>query len=129
MILAEVGLDDIKALPSVKRTMSIRSTAGNTNHEFRGTLLSHIIELIDPGLMEEYAWALAVGVDDYMSGIAMEEIMAENSVFVMYEDNGAPLAKRNGEPGAMRIVVLNDFFGQRFTNYLLEIVLETKEPF
>jgi len=34
------------------------------------------------------------------------------------------LLRRNGEPGAMRIVVIDDFFGQRFTNYLLEIVLE-----
>jgi len=39
----------------------------------------------------------------------------------MYEDNG--------EPGALRIVVLNDVFGQRFTNYLLEIVLENEDHF
>jgi hypothetical protein len=54
----------------------------------------------------------------------MDEVLAENAVYVMYEDNGEPLPKRNGEPGAMRVVVLNDFFGQRFTNYLLEIALE-----
>jgi len=127
LILAEISLDEIRALPSVKRTMSIHSTAGVTTHAFRGALLSDIIGLADPGLMEEYSWALAVGVDDYISGIAMEEVRAENNVFVMYEDNGEPLLKKNCEPGGMRIVVMDDVFGQRYTNYLLEIVLETEQ--
>jgi len=129
VVLSEIGLDDIRGLPSVKRTMSIHSTAGVTQHSFRGTLLSGIIGLADAGFMEEYSWALAVGVDDYISGISMEEVRAENNVFVMYEDNGKPLPKKNGEPGGMRIVVLDDVFGQRFTNHLLEIVFENEEPY
>ena len=127
-VLAEISLEEIRALPSVKRTMSIHSTAGTTLHEFRGTLLSNVLDLIDPKLKEEYGWALAVGVDDYISGIRMEEVLAENNVYIMYEDGGEPLPKKNGEPGAMRVVVINDIFGQRFTNYLLEIVLENEDP-
>ena len=129
LVLAEIGIDDIRALPSVKRTMSIHSSAGITQHSFRGTLLSNILDLLDPQFMEEYSWVLAVGVDDYISGISMAEVQAENGVFIMYEDNGQPLPKKNGEPGALRIVVLDDVFGQRFTNYLLEIVLEKEEQF
>ena len=129
LVLAQISLEDIRALPSVKRVMSIHSSAGITQHSFRGTLLSNILNLADPALMEEYSWALAVGVDDYISDLAMEEVRAENSVFIMYEDNGEPLPKKNGEPGALRIVVLDDVFGQRFTNFLLEIVLENEEPF
>ena len=128
VVLAEVSLDEIRALPSVKRTMSIHSTAGITQHSFRGTLLSNVLELADPELTEQYEWILAVGVDDYISGISMDEVRAENSVFIMYEDNDQPLQKRNGEPGAMRVVVINDIFGQRFTNYMLEIVLENEVP-
>ena len=128
VVLAEISLDEIRALPSVKRTMSIHSTAGETRHAFRGALLSNVIELADPGLMEEYSWVLAIGVDDYISGIGMDEVIGENNVFVMYEDNDNPLPKKNGEPGGMRVVVLDDVFGQRFTNYLLEIVLEKEEP-
>ena len=124
-VLAEISLVDIRELPSVRRTMSIHSTAGVTQHSFRGTLLSNVLNLADPYLVDEYSMALAVGVDDYISGISMDEIRAENNVFVMYEDNDEPLLKKNGEPGAMRIVVINDIFGQRFTNYLLEIVLES----
>lgn len=123
LVLAEIGLDEIRALPSVRRVMSIHSTAGVTSHSFRGTLLSNVLNLADPGLVGEYDWALAVGVDDFMSGIGMNEIMAENSVFVMYEDNDEPLLKKNGEPGGIRIVVLDDVFGQRFTQFMIEIVL------
>jgi len=125
-VLAEISLDDIKELPSVRRTMSIHSTAGVTQHNFRGTLLSNVLEFVDNDLMDQYGWVLAIGVDDYTSGINMDEVRAENNVFIMYEDNDQPLMKRNGEPGAMRIVVFNDVFGQRFTNYLLEIVLENE---
>jgi uncharacterized protein with FMN-binding domain len=129
LVLAEVSLEEIKSLPSVKRSISVHSSSGITQHEFRGTLLSNVIDTVDPGLMEEYSWVLAAGADDYISGIAMDEVLAENSVFIMYEDNGKPLLKKNDEPGAMRIVVLSDVFGQRFTNYLMEIVLEKEEPF
>ena len=124
VVLAEITLEDIRALPSVRRTVSIHSSAGVTQHNFRGTLLSNVLTLVDPGVIDEYSWALAIGADDYTSGIDMAEIKAENNVFVMYEDNNEPLTKKNGEPGAMRLIVINDVFGQRFTNFLLEIVLE-----
>ena len=129
LVLAEISLEDIRALPSVKRVMSIHSSAGTTQHSFRGTLLSNVLNLADPSLINEYSWVLAVGVDDYISGIAMTEVTAENSVYIMYEDNGEPLPKKNGQAGALRIIVLDDVFGQRFTNYLLEIVLENEEQF
>ena len=129
IVLADVSLEDIRALPSVRRTMSIHSTAGVTQHSFRGTLLSNVLDSVDPELMEQYNWILAVGADDFMSGVSMEEVRAENNVFVMYEDNDQPLLKRDGSPGAMRIVVINDIFGQRFTNYLLEITLESEDAY
>ena len=128
VVLAEISLEDIRALPSVRRTMSIHSTAGNTQHNFRGTLLLNVLDLADPGLSELYNNATAVGVDDYSADISMDEIRGENNVYVMYEDNDLPLQKINGEPGGMRIVVISDIFGQRFTNYLLEIVLESEAP-
>ncbi len=124
VVLGEVTLAEIKEMPSVRRTMAIHSTAGTTNHSFRGTLLANVIAAVDPGLLTIHGWVQPVGVDDYMSHIAMEEVLAENAVYVMYEDNGAPLMTKNGEPGAMRVVVLDDVFGQRFTNYMIEIVLE-----
>ncbi|MGI6732763.1 MAG: FMN-binding protein [Anaerovoracaceae bacterium] len=124
VVLGEVTLEEIQKMPSVKRTLSIHSTAGTTNHSFRGTLLSNVIAAVDPELLAEYEMVQPVGVDDYLSNISMDEVLAENAVYLMYEDNGELLPKKDGKPGAMRVVVLDDFFGQRFTNYLIEIVLE-----
>lgn len=124
VVLGEISLEEIKKMPSVKRTMSIHSTSGTTNHSFRGTLLSNVIAAADPELLTKYEWVQPVGVDDYLSDISMEEVLAENCVYVMYEDNGKPLKTKTGKDGAMRVVVLDDIFGQRFTNYLIEIVLE-----
>ncbi|MCL1808254.1 MAG: FMN-binding protein [Clostridiales bacterium] len=124
VVLHEITLEEIKELPSVRRRMSIRSSSGTTSHSFRGTLLANVLELADPSIAEGYKWLRTVGVDDYMSDISMEEVQMENNVFLMHEDNGEPLLRKNGEPGAMRIVVIDDMFGQRFTNYVLEVVLE-----
>lgn len=124
VVLGEVTLDEIRQMPSVKRTMSIHSTSGTTSHSFRGTLLSNVIAAVDPELLNKYEWVQPIGVDDYMSKINMEEVLAENSVYLMYEDNGEMLKTKKGEPGAMRVVILDDVFGQRFTNYIIEIVLE-----
>lgn len=124
VVLGEVTLEEIRKMPSVKRTMSIHSTSGTTRHSFRGTLLSNVIAAVDPDLLQTCEWVQPVGVDDYMSEISMEEVRAENAVYVMYEDNGQPLPTKDGKPGAMRVVVLDDVFGQRFTNYMIEVVLE-----
>lgn len=124
VVLGEVSLEKIREMPSVKRTMSIHSTSGTTRHNFRGTLLSNVITAVEPALLTTYEQVMPVGVDDYMSDISMEQVRAENSVYLMYEDNGKALATRKGEPGAMRVIVLDDVFGQRFTNYMIEIVLE-----
>lgn len=124
VVLGEVSLDQIRKMPSVKRTMSIHSTSGTTRHSFRGILLSNVIATVDPAFLDKYKSVQPVGVDDYISNISMEEVLAENSVFLMYEDNGKPLKTKSGKPGAMRVIVLDDVFGQRFTNYMIEIDLE-----
>ncbi|MCL2392779.1 MAG: FMN-binding protein [Oscillospiraceae bacterium] len=126
VVLAEVSLEEIRALPSVRRMMSIHSSAGVTEHSFRGTLLSHILDFVDPSFIDDYSWVVALGVDGFTSGIGMDEVRAENNVFVVYEDNGEPLPKIDGTPGAMRVIVISDVFGQRFTNYMTEIILESE---
>lgn len=124
VVLEKVSLEEIRKMPSVKRTISIHSTTGTTKHSFRGTLLSNVLAAVDPNLFTTYKSVQPVGVDDYISNISMEEVLAENSVYIMYEDNGKPLKTKTGKPGAMRVIVLDDVFGQRFTNYMIEIDLE-----
>ena len=54
----------------------------------------------------------------------MNEVLEKNNVFLVYEDNGEPLKSKIGEEGTMRVIILNDIFGQRFTNFLVEMRLE-----
>lgn len=124
VVLGEASLEKIKEMPSVTRTMNIHSTSGTTRHRFKGTLLANVIAAVDPELLNKYQSVQPVGVDDYMSNISMDEVLAENAVYLIYEDNGKPLLTKDGKPGAMRVIVLDDVFGQRFTNYMIEIVLE-----
>jgi len=124
LVMGEITLDEIRELPSVRRTMSIHSTVGATQHSYRGTLLSNVLDLFDPEITEDFKGIRAVGADGFVSHITMSEILMENNVYVMYEDNDEPLARLNGQPGAMRVVLLEDTFGERFTKHLLEIILD-----
>ena len=124
LVLGEIALEQIQALPSVERRITIHSTAGETEHRFTGVLLSQVLNAVDPALTEEYDLIMTVGVDDYCSGIKMSEALKENAVYLVYADNGQPLPQKDGDPGGFRVIILDDFFGQRFTNYMLEIVLE-----
>ena len=36
----------------------------------------------------------------------------------MYEDGGEPMKTASGAEGALRLIILSDDFGQRFTNYI-----------
>ena len=123
-ILGEVTLEEVKALPSFQRRVTVNSTQGTSTHDLRGALLRDILDLIDPAIKDSCVRVTTLGADGFFSVIGMDEVRKENSVYVMYEDGGKPLPKRNGRDGAMRIIVLQDMFGQRFTNHLVQIILE-----
>lgn len=123
-VLGTVSLEEIKEMPSVKRRVAVNSTSGNSVHDFRGTLMSNVLNSVNPHIVEEFSSVLPVGSDAYMSGISMDEVTAENRVYIMYEDNGEPIERRDGSQGGMRVVVVGDVFGQRFTNYLSELRLQ-----
>jgi len=123
-VLGEVTLEEIRALPSFLRRVKVSSTSGASTHNLRGALLRDILDLVDPEIINSYARVTTLGADSYISVIAMEEVRKESSVYVMYEDGGKPLARRNGKEGAMWIIVLEDMFGQRYTNYLVQIIIE-----
>lgn len=117
--LGEIKLDDLKNLENYRRKLTIHSAAeGDTTHDFRGVLLSDALALVDPELVENYSYVMAIGSDGYAAEIKTDEILAENNVFIMFEDNGMPMKTALGNEGALRLIVLADSFGQRFTNYV-----------
>ncbi len=123
-IVGVVTLEDVKQLPAVKKKLAINSTLGITKHQFTCTPLSEVFNQIDPGIVNEYKKIITIGVDNYTSAIKMDEVLEKNNVYLVYEDNGKPLKSKTGKEGTMRVVILNDIFGQRFTNFLVEMRLE-----
>ncbi len=104
--------------------MVINSTGGLTKHKFTGTPLLEVFNYVDPDIVKDYKRVITVGVDKYTSGVDMEEVLQKNNVLLIYEDNGMPLKSKKGDQETMRIVIVNDLYGQRFTNYMVEIQLE-----
>ena len=123
-ILGEITLEEVKKLPVVNKKMSISSTSGLTNHNFTGTPLLEVLNCVDPGIIKRYEKVITRGVDNYTSGVNMEEVLEKDNVYLVYADHGTPLKSKTGTEDTMRIIILNDPYGQRFTNYLVEIQLE-----
>lgn len=123
-IIGEIMLEDVKRLPAVEKKLVIDSTEGFSRHNFTCTELREVFNYIDPQIVNRYKRVITRGVDNYVSGVNMEEVQEENNVYLVYADNGEPLVGHGGETGTMRIVILNDLYGQRFTNYLVAMELE-----
>lgn len=124
VVIGEITVEEIEKLPVVNKKMVINSTSGLTKHKFTCTPLLEVFNHIDPQIVKEYKRVITKGVDNYTSGVDMEEVLQKNNVLLVYEDNGMPLKSKTGSQGTMRIVIVNDLYGQRFTNYLVELQLE-----
>ena len=123
-VIGEITLDEIRDLPTVTRRMTVSSTAGLTRHEYTATPLRGVLETLDPEITSKYRRIITRGADNYVSVFRMEEVTARNNVFLAYEDYGQPLPSLAGDKGGIKIVGMEDQFGQRFTDYLVELQLE-----
>jgi hypothetical protein len=122
--LGVLTVADLEELPAFQRKMVIQATGGRTKHEFTGVLLLDALNSIDPGLTREYTRIITRGIDNYTSGLNMSEVLRPNNVFIVYADYGEPLRTKTGGEGAMRIIIYQDEFGQRFTNFLTSLELQ-----
>lgn len=123
-VLGVLTVADLQKLPAAQKKMAIQSVSGMTRHEFTGTPLLDALNSIDPGLPQKYTRIITRGVDNYTSGVNMSEVLRPNNVFIVYADRGAPLKTKTGGEGAMRIIIYQDEFGQRFTNFLTSLELQ-----
>lgn len=122
--LALLTVADIQRLPAVRKQMTIHSSGGSSDHEFTCAELAEILRSVDPGLTSKYNRVITKGIDNYTSGVEMAEVLAKDNVYIAYADGGRPLKTRNGKNGSLRIIIMDDEFGQRFTNYLVSLELE-----
>ena len=127
--LGSVSIDEILKLSSKTKSVTYSSTTeGKVSGEFTGTLLSDIIKLVDKAILEEYDGIIAHGSDGYFATITMDEARQLNNVYIMYLKDGEPLPTYKGTAErSMRMIVTNDQFGIRFTNYLVDIELTKDE--
>ena len=122
--LALLTITDLQQLPAVEKKMTIHSSRGKSEHQFTCIELSEVLDSIDPGLTSKYTQVITRGIDNYTSGLEMSEVLQTDNVYIAYADGGKPLKTNPGKEGSMRIIILGDEFGQRFTNFLVSIELE-----
>lgn len=123
-VLGEVTIDDLRKLPSEKKILRINSTKGLTRHEFTATPLLGVLNQVDPQIVSKYTKIYTKGADNYVSGVNMAEVLEEYNVYIAFEDYGKPLPNSTGTGGTTQLLILNDEFGQRYTNYLVELQFE-----
>ena len=122
--LKVLTIDDLRKLPAVEKRMTIHSSLGTTKHDFTGASLLGVLDSIDPGLTRKYTRIVTRGADGYTSVIGMSELLLPDNVYLVYEDFGKPLPTRTGKGGAVQVIICNDQFGQRFTNWLVNLELQ-----
>ncbi len=123
-VLGVLTVAELQKLPAVQKKMVVQSTGGMTKHEFTGVQLLDALNSIDPGLSQDYTRIITKGIDNYTSGVEMAEVLRPNNVFIVYADYGKPLKTKTGGEGAMQIIIYQDEFGQRFTNFLTSLELQ-----
>lgn len=122
--LALLTIADLQQFPVVEKKMVINSSRGKSEHQFTCTELSEVLDSIDTGLASQYSRIITRGIDNYTSGLEMSEVWQPDNVYIAYADRGKPLKTKTGAEGSMRIIIITDEFGQRFTSYLVSIELE-----
>ena len=122
--LALLTITDLQQLPAVEKKMVINSSRGKSEHQFTCTELREVLDSVDSGLTSQYNRIITRGIDNYTSGLEMKEVWKPDNVYIAYADGGKPLKTKTGKEGSMRIIIMADEFGQRFTNFLVSIELE-----
>ncbi len=123
-VLGSFTVADLRKLPTVDKRMTIHSTRGNTVHDFTGVPLLTVLNSIDPALTQKHKKIVSKGVDNYTSGMSMDEVLQPDNVYIVYADYGKPLKTKAGGDGSMKVIICNDEFGQRFTYWLVSLELQ-----
>lgn len=122
--LGSFTIDDLRQMPAVEKKMTINSSKGNTDNEFTCVSMLNVLNSIDPGLTQKYQKIVTKGVDNYISGVNMSEVLQPDNVYIAYADYGKPLKTKAGKDGSMRIIICNDDYGQRYTMWLVSLELQ-----
>ena len=114
-ILTQLGIIDFKASLNADGKEPVQ-------HTYSGIPLKDIIELSNIKL-ENIDQVNVVAVDGYTVALPVNEIKADNNIYLVIKDNGEYLGTikdKNGR-GPYMIVIRKDPFSQRWVKYVCEI--------
>ncbi|MDR0886679.1 MAG: molybdopterin-dependent oxidoreductase [Clostridiales Family XIII bacterium] len=124
--IKEYTLNDIKNLPHIDVTKSIAS--GKHEDEsgvFTGVPLETLLSDAASDWQGKYTEFIFKAEDGFTSSAFASDIEKGENVLVVYAKDGKPLkTKADGGNGPLRIVIVQDEFGNRSTYYLKSIELK-----
>jgi hypothetical protein len=128
-ILKEYTMDEIKALPSVSLEKAIVAGSMGKNSDkpddtglFTGVALETFMSDVDPGWADKYSEFILTAEDGFTSAVFLSEVQKGENVIVAYAKDGvAILGREDGGLGPLRVVVMDDTFGNRSAWYLKTI--------
>ncbi len=116
-------LSQLKEMPAVTVHASLESSQqGHEEGDFKGVLLSSLLEQTDESLLEQCQTFVCTAGDGFASALTKGEVKKAKDLIVAYEKDGKALLPLNkGGGGPMRLVIASDTYGNRSTKFLVEI--------
>ncbi len=121
--VAIIPLNDLRELGEEEFSIILRSS-GQQPREIllTGVPLNVVLEKADPSLLEYTGQVVARAIDGYSVAYAMEEVLMQEHLFLVYLENGEPLgSKAEGGSGPLMMVPRQDEFGQRWCKFVVEV--------
>ncbi len=122
--IATVDFSAMQKLEEHEFTETLRSSeAAPRDHIYVGVKMRDLLQHYDLSV-QEHEQIIARAADGYTVALTIEEVLEEDNVYVVYEEDGEPLApKEAGGSGPYMVLIRQDEFGQRWTKFLMEIQL------
>lgn len=91
-------------------------------HSYKGVSVKKILQQQDASILKGKKEVIFRGIDGYAVSFSIDEIQEEESVYLVYEEDGKLLKnKKQGGKGPYMVVPRKDEFGQRWCKYLSEV--------
>lgn len=125
-LIKSFTLEELQALPRVEMEKTILSS--NKPQEtgvFTGTDLQEVLQAADPSLPGKCRRLVARASDGFAASYDKAELLQPENILVVYAKDGLPLENAAaGGAGPLRIVVVDDPFGNRCIKHLCELEIE-----
>lgn len=121
---ARLNMDSLNAIGIKEFKASLKSSLMERpeEHNYSGVAFSELLQAAGIGL-EGKQRVLVRSVDGYTVPLAIEEIKALDSIYLVFKDNGKLLGSYGdkGGQGPYMIVIRGDRFSQRWAKYVCEL--------